>query len=86
MAEEGLWDEPSSEPPTYVRFKGIWDMQDIYDTIADWCRKRKLKFHERVYKHKHPSPYGVERQYIWDATRIENEYIQFIYHIYVHTY
>jgi hypothetical protein len=81
----GGWDEPV-EPKTYIRYKGIWDMQDIYDTIADWFRKRKYKFHERVYKHKHPSPYGVERQYTWEAERKENDYVQFHYDLYIHTY
>ncbi len=74
------------EPATYVRYKGIWDMQDLYESIADWFRKRKYKFQERVYKHKHPSPYGIERQYIWDAKRKENDFVEFHYDVYVHTY
>ena len=85
MAEEALWNDPG-EPATYIRYKGIWDMQDMYETIADWFRKRKYKFHERVYKHKHPSPYGVERQYVWEAQRNESEYIQVHYNLFVHTY
>ena len=76
--EEAPVDE-AQEPTTYVRFKGIWDMQDLYETIADWFRRRKYKFHERVYKHKHPSPFGVERQYIWEAERRETDFIQFVY-------
>jgi hypothetical protein len=86
MVEEAPWKDPVSEPPTYVRFKGIWDMQDLYESIADWFRKRKYKFHERIYKHKHPSPYGVERQYIWEAERKETDFIQFHYDMYIHTY
>lgn len=86
MAEEGAWNEPVSEPTTYVKYKGIWDMQDLYESIADWFRIRKYKFHERVYKHKHPSPFGVERQYIWEAERKESEYLEFRYHMYIHTY
>jgi hypothetical protein len=86
MAEEGAWSDAIPEPRTYIRYKGIWDMQDMYETIADWFKRRKYKFHERVYKHKHPSPYGVERQYTWEATREENDFIQFHYDIYIHTY
>ena len=85
MADEAPVNE-GPEPATYIRYKGIWDMQDMYETIADWFRKRKYKFHEKVYKHKHPSPYGVERQYVWDAERTENDFIHFIYNMYVHTY
>ena len=82
---EGEWEEPG-EPASYIRHKGIWDMQDLYESIADWFRRRKYKFHERVYKHKHPSPFGVERQYIWEAERKETDYIQFKYNVYIHTY
>lgn len=83
---EGEWKDPAPEPRTYIRFKGIWDMQDLYESIADWFRSRKYKFHEKVYKHKHPSPFGVERQYVWEAERKETEYVQFHYDMYVHTY
>ena len=82
---EGSWDE-HSEPVTYIRHSGIWDMQDLYESIADFFRRRKYKFHERVYKHKHPSPFGVERQYIWEAERKESDYVQFHYDVYIHTY
>jgi len=82
---DNQWDE-GGEPASYIRHKGIWDMQDLYESMTDWFRKRKYKFHEKVYKHKHPSPFGVERQYVWEAERKETDYIQFNYNIYVHTY
>ena len=73
-------------PPTIIRFIGVWDMQDLYGSIADWFRRRKYKLHEKVYKHKHPSPFGVERQYIWQADRKENEYVMATLNLYFHTY
>ena len=73
-------------PPYYIRFKGIWDMQELYEGMVDWFRKRKYRFHEKVYKHKHPSPFGVERQYIWIAEREEEDYVRTTYEIYFHTY
>ncbi len=82
---EGEWEE-GGEPASYIRHKGVWDMQDLYESMADWFRKRKYKLHERVYKHKHPSPFGVERQYTWEADRKETEYLQFRYNVYMHTY
>ena len=85
MVKEKPWKEPA-EPVAFIRYKGVWDMQDLYETMVDWFRKRKYKFHEKIYKHKHPSPFGVERQYTWEATRKETEYVQFIYSIYFHTY
>ncbi|MBU1004701.1 MAG: hypothetical protein KKC54_02145 [Nanoarchaeota archaeon] len=82
---EGSWDE-TSEPVAFIRHTGIWDMQDLYESVAEFFRRRKYKFHEKVYKHKRPSPFGVERQYIWEAERKENDYVQFHYDVYIHTY
>ena len=73
-------------PTVFIRYKGIWNMQDLYQVMVDWFRRRKFKFYERIYKHKHPSPHGVERQYVWRATRKESEYRQYQIDIYYHTY
>lgn len=73
-------------PTVYIRYKGVWDMQDLYQSMVDWFRERKYKFHELIYKHKHPSPFGIERQYIWRAERKESEYLLFVVNIYFHTY
>jgi hypothetical protein len=73
-------------PVVYIRYKGIWDMQDLYQSMVDYFRRKKFKFYERIYKHKHPSPFGVERQYTWRATRKESEYLHFQIDIYYHTY
>lgn len=70
----------------YIRHSGVWDMQDLYEFMIDYLRKKKFKFYEKVYKHKHPSPFGVERQYIWQAVREDEDYIQFVIDIYIHTY
>jgi hypothetical protein len=73
-------------PTVYIRYKGVWDMDDLYKSMVDWFRERKYKFHELIYKHKHPSPFGVERQYIWQAIKKEDEYLLFNIDIYIHTY
>jgi len=73
-------------PVAHIKYKGVWDMQDLYESAIDWFRKRKYKFHEKIYKHKHPSPFGVERQYVWQAERNETEYLKIEYNVYIHTY
>lgn len=70
----------------YVRHAGVWDMQDLYESMIDYLRKKKYKFYEKIYKHKHPSPFGVERQYIWQAVKEDEDYVKFIIDIYIHTY
>jgi hypothetical protein len=81
-----MFDAGSPTPPTHLRFSGVWDMQDLYEAISNWFRMRKYEFHERSYKHKHPSPFGVERQYVWEAIRRETEYVLVHYDVYMHEY
>jgi hypothetical protein len=69
-----------------IRYKGVWDMQDLYESTINWLRERKYKFHEKVYKHKHPSPYGSERQYVWMAEQVVDDFVQATIDIYIHTY
>lgn len=75
-----------TEPHAFIRYKGVWDMQDLYEAMADFFLRRKYKFHEKLYKHKHPSPFGVERQYTWLAKRAETDYVETVYDIYFHVY
>jgi hypothetical protein len=79
-------DQLMDHPPLHVRFKGVWDMQDLYEFMANYFKERKYKFYEKIYKHKHPSPYGVERQYCWHAeTDVDDVYVYNI-DVYMHTY
>ena len=43
---EGSWDD-IGEPVTYIRYEGIWDMQDLYETIADFFRALKILMREK---------------------------------------
>lgn len=70
----------------FIRYKGIWDMQDLYETLADFFRNQKFKFQEVIYKHKRPSPWGYERQYVFQAVRNIEEYYQWIVFLFIHTY
>jgi len=72
--------------PQYLRYKGIWDMDDLYISMVDWFRQKKYKFYEHLVKHKHPSPFGAERQYMWKAEKFETEYTKHTYTMYIHTY
>ena len=69
-----------------IRFKGAWDMQELYESLVDWFRDRKWEFHELIYKHKHPSPFGFERQYIWMAEQNVDDWVKVQINLYIHTY
>jgi len=73
-------------PVAHIRYKGVWDMQDLYEFMINFMRERKYKFHEKIYKHKAPSPFGVERQYCWEASSVIDDVYTFVIQIYIHTY
>jgi hypothetical protein len=73
-------------PPPHIRFKGVWDMQDLYEFMINYLKEKKYKFHEKSYKHKHPSPFGVERQYVWQAEQVRDDVYKFLINVYIHTY
>ena len=70
----------------YVQYKGVWDMEDLYQFINTYFSKRKYKFYETKYIVKHPSPFGPETYYVWKAEKKHNEYTKFALDIFVHTY
>lgn len=70
-------------PTSYIQYKGVWDVQDLYETIIDFFKLQKFKFHERYYRHRRPSPFGAERRYIWEATRKAEDYYQFVVVIHI---
>src|SRR3989338_4525676 len=71
-------------PTSHVRYKGVWDMQDLYQSMADWFKYKKYKFNELLEEHRQPTPYGQEGFNIWQATRKENDYTSVQYDIYFH--
>ncbi len=73
--------------PTYfIRFSGIWDMQDLYENMAAWFKYKKYKFNEVYNEQREPTPFGNERIYIWEAVRNENDYVQIRYDMYFQTW
>lgn len=62
--------------PLYVQYKGVFDMQDLYESIADFFMQKKFKFYEKQQRYRKPGPFGVEILYQFEATRkIEDYYM-----------
>ena len=34
-------------PTVYVQYKGIFDMQDVYESVANFFKEKKFKFYEK---------------------------------------
>ena len=45
---------------TYIQYKGVWDMQDLYEFVASFFHSHKFKFYELRYIMKKPGPFGAE--------------------------
>ena len=72
-------------PTIYVQYKGIFDMQDLYETIADFFRHKKFKFYERQQRLRKPGPFGPEIQYVFEAKRKVEEYYEWIINVNIET-
>ncbi|MAE42662.1 hypothetical protein CMO93_02735 [Candidatus Woesearchaeota archaeon] len=70
----------------YVQYKGVWDMQDLYEFVASFFSKSKFKFYEKKYIHKRPGPFGPETYHVWEARKDEEEYYRTLIDLFLHTY
>ena len=71
---------------TYIQYKGVWDMQDLYDFVASFFHKSKFKFYELRYIMKKPGPFGAEVYHVWEAVRKVEQYYKVSVRIFLHTF
>jgi len=71
---------------TYLQYKGVFDMQDLYEYVASFFNRQKFKFYELRYILKKPGPFGADVQHVWEATREVEDYYKFVMNIYLHTF
>jgi len=77
------------EAPAYsnfLQYKGVWDMQDLYEFVASFFHRQKFKFYESRLIQKRPGPFGPETYYVWNAERKAEEYYKMMINIFLHTY
>tara|TARA_Y100000310_G_C20440172_1_gene695710 strand:+ start:222 stop:782 length:561 start_codon:yes stop_codon:yes gene_type:complete len=86
MAFEKALSEVPASGTTYIQYKGVWDMQDLYEFVASFFSSKKFKFYEMKYITKHPGPFGPETYHIWEAKRNVEEYYRFVINIFLHLY
>jgi len=72
--------------PLYIQYKGIFDMQDLYETIIDFFRQKKFKFYEKQQRHRRPGPFGAEILYQFEASREVEEYYQWVVNVNIETF
>jgi len=39
----------------HIQYKGVWDMQDLVETMSDFFKLQKFKIREKLVQHKRPA-------------------------------
>ena len=73
-------------PFVYIQYKGIFDMQDLYETIADFLRQKKFKLYEKQQRYRKPGPFGTEILYQFEARRKVEDYYEWVVGITIETF
>ncbi len=73
-------------PLVFLQYKGIWDMQELYEVIVDFLRDYKFKVYEKMQRHRVAGPFGVERQYLFEGVANLEHYYQWIVTVDIETF
>ncbi|MFC1648502.1 hypothetical protein ACFL1B_03505 [Nanoarchaeota archaeon] len=65
----------------YVRYKGVYDFEDVYRLIYRWYRDRKYRYYEKKYKNKPESPWGYEHELYLEGEKKVDSFYQYIINI-----
>jgi hypothetical protein len=60
-----------------VRYKGIFDLDELYKIVHDWLTSRGYEVHEHKYKSIILGAGGKERSFDWNAYRPVTEFVMF---------
>ncbi|MAG91587.1 hypothetical protein CMO83_02835 [Candidatus Woesearchaeota archaeon] len=70
----------------YLKFKGVMDMQDLYESIANFFLQKKFKLYEKQQRHRRPGPFGPEILHQFEATRKVEDYYEWVVTINIETF
>jgi hypothetical protein len=70
----------------YTQYKGVWDMEGLLKCITEFYTREKFKYYEKVQRHRHPGPFGVERLYKIEAHRNLDEYCRWVSNVLLETF
>ena len=84
--EDFIHNAEMQTPIVYVQYKGIFDMQDLYEAIADFLRQKKFKFYEKQNRLRRPSAFGAELAHNFEARRKVEDYYEFVVNINIETF
>ena len=65
--------------PHRIKYRGIFDLDALYKTMALWFKEKRFELHERLFKSKPP-----EMEVRWEAERKRTSYIKELVFVHVH--
>ena len=65
--------------PHRIKYRGIFDLDDLYKTMAMWFKNRRYELHENLFKSKPP-----EMEVKWRGERKRTNYILEVVTVHVH--
>ena len=68
-----------------VKYKGLFDFEELFHFIQKWMKDRYYEFHEKKYKQK-PLVYFDEHEITWYAEKKVTDYIMYRIDIFIHLY
>jgi hypothetical protein len=81
-----LHNTSAGTPHVYVQYKGIFDMQDVYESIIHFLREKKFKVHEKQHRYRKPGPFGAEILHQFEATRHIEDFYEWTVTVYIETF
>ena len=66
---------------TLLKYKGVFDFDNLFETIYDWLLQHGYEVQEKVFKHKIPTPKGAEQEIEWVAWKLVTHYIKYYFTI-----
>ena len=85
-ASDFIHNPSSGGPDVYLQYKGIFDMQELYESIADFFFQKKFKFYELQQRHRRPGPFGPEVHYRFEAKREIEDYYEWVINVNIETF
>lgn len=70
----------------YLQYKGVWDMQELYEGIINFMRHFKYKVTEKLHFQTRPTAFGVEHKIQIEFNRRVEEYYKYYTYVYMHTF
>lgn len=71
--------QPGLMLPHRIKYRGIFDLDDMYKTMALWFKDKRFELHEGLFKSKPP-----EMEYRWRGERRRTSYILEVVTVHVH--